>query len=109
MRAPVFPRRFLDVFPANSHSVAGRCFTFTRGLCLSVRNAVSTVLLASLAVLGFTGCPDDTAGIEARTLVSISLTPSSVSVAKGAQQAFTALATYSDESQDDVTATASWS
>ncbi len=43
-----------------------------------------------------------------KTLATISVTPSSATVAPGATQQFTATATYSDNTQADVTASATW-
>jgi uncharacterized protein YjdB len=43
------------------------------------------------------------------TLTAIALSPSAATIAKGQQQAFTATASYSDNSTKDVSATASWS
>src|SRR2546425_236632 len=46
--------------------------------------------------------------VVARSLVSISVTPTNPSVAKGLTQQFTATGTYNDGSTQDITASVSW-
>jgi hypothetical protein len=46
--------------------------------------------------------------VTAATLVSIAVTPTTVSIAKGATQNFVATGTYSDASTQTLTATATW-
>ena len=65
----------------------------------------STTISASMD--GVTG--NTVMTVSAATLVSLSVTPTSPSVAKGNTQAFTATGVYTDDSTVDVTTTASWS
>ena len=83
--------------------------------------AVATIAPSGLATGVAAGTTDITASqdgvtsntatltVTAPTLTSISVTPSSPSIAAGQTQQFTATGTYSDTSTGDITATAAWS
>ena len=49
-----------------------------------------------------------TVTVSSKTVTAIAVSPSTASIATGATQQFTALATYNDGSQGDVTASATW-
>ncbi len=55
-----------------------------------------------------TASASTTVTVTAKTLASIAVTPSTPSLAVGATQQFTAMATYSDNSTANVTSTATW-
>ena len=65
-----------------------------------------------LLLIASTGCGGGTANVPPpppKTLKSVSVTPGSASIAVGATEQFTAMATYSDGSTGNVSATAIWS
>ena len=76
----------------------------TGGLATGVA-AGSSIITATLS--GVTS-PNDTLTVTAATLVSIAVTPSSPSIAKGLTQQFTATGTYSDSSTQNITSTVTW-
>ena len=61
-----------------------------------------------MATLGSVASPPDTLTVTAATLVSIAVTPSAPTIAKGATQQFTATGSYSDNSQQNITSTVTW-
>ena len=72
---------------------------------------VSAGLLAMAALAGCGGGDqgrDPILGLPAATLSSLAVTPATATVAIGAGQQFTAIATYSDGSAQDVSAKAAW-
>ncbi|WP_226941516.1 Ig-like domain-containing protein [Janthinobacterium violaceinigrum] len=72
---------------------------------------VSAGLLAMAALAGCGGGDqgrDPILGVPAATLSSLAVTPATATVAIGAGQQFTAIATYSDGSAQDVSAKAAW-
>ena len=75
------------------------------GLATGV-GAGSTAVTASLS--GVTGTDMLTVAAAPKTVTSIAVTPSGVSVAVGATQQLTATATYSDQTTANVTTTVSW-
>ncbi len=76
----------------------------TQGV-VSAQNAGSAVLTASLgAISGST-----TLTVTAATLVSVAVTPTNPSIAKGLTQAFTATGTYTDSSTQNITSAVTWS
>lgn len=97
----------------------------TRDLTASVTWASSEDLVATITAGGLTtGAAAGTATISATDgeisgsttitvgappLVSIAVTPSTPSIAKGARQQFTAVGTYADDSVADITSSVSWS
>ena len=60
------------------------------------------------ATLGSIVSPGDTLTVIAPALVSIAVTPTAPSVAKGLTQQFTATGTYTDGSQSSITSTVTW-
>jgi uncharacterized protein YjdB len=78
------------------------------------------VMLAAVAAISTLGCgssssspaggqqPCTGTGCTAATVQSLSVTPASSQLAAGVVQPFTAVAAYTDGSQQDVTATATW-
>ena len=77
-----------------------RCYTSFRFLLLCL---CLPLLAAGVGCGGGSGT-----GTTTKVLTAIAATPGTASVAVGAKQQFTAMATYSDGSTADVTATASW-
>jgi hypothetical protein len=75
------------------------------GLASGVGTGTSSI---SATLSGVTS-PSDTLTVTGATLVSIAVTPTNPSVAKGATEQFTATGTFSDGSLLDLTASASWS
>ena len=72
---------------------------------------VSAGLLAMAAIAGCGGGDqgrDPILGLPGATLSSLAVTPATATVAIGAGQQFTAIATYSDGSSQDVSAKAAW-
>ena len=73
---------------------------------------VSAGLLAMAALAGCGGGGDQgrepILGLPGATLSSLAVTPATATVAIGAGQQFTAIATYSDGSSQDVSAKAAW-
>ncbi|MEO8906174.1 MAG: Ig-like domain-containing protein [Polyangiaceae bacterium] len=82
----------------------------------TISNASGSQGLASTAAVGTTTVSATLAGVTgsttltvtAATLVSISVTPATPSVAKGLTRQFTAMGTYTDASTQDLTTTATW-
>src|SRR5512135_1104544 len=81
-------------------------------------NKKSSILLASLVVASLVGCgqvgtvsePTNGSGSNTQAqLVSISITPTNSSIAKGTSQDLTAIGTYSDNTTQDLTASVTWS
>src|ERR1700760_455526 len=66
-------------------------------------------LIACLALCGFTKCTGGGLGELGQTVKSIQITPANSVVATGASLKMTAMATYSDGNQLDVTRSATWS
>ena len=60
------------------------------------------------AALGGVTSPGDMLTVTAATLVSIAVTPVSPSIAKGLSQQFKATGTYTDNSTQDITTSATW-
>jgi hypothetical protein len=80
-------------------------------MALRRRYSLSTPIFVFYLVLVIanTGCGSSSGTVPpAKTLTSISVGPSSASIAVGATQQFTATGTYSDHSTADITSTASW-
>ena len=77
-----------------------RCYTSFRFLLLCL---CLPLLAAGVGCGGGSGT-----GTTTKVLTAIAATPGTASVAVGAKQQFTAMATYSDGSTADVTASASW-
>ena len=75
----------------------------TEGLASGAKQGTTTI---SAALSGITG--DATLTVTAATLLSIAVTPESPSIAKGTTQQFTATGTYSDNSNQDITAQVTW-
>jgi hypothetical protein len=75
------------------------------GLATAVASG-STTITASLN--GINGNAALAVAVTPRTLTSIAVSPSNASLSVGATRQFSATATYSDNSTQDVTATASW-
>ena len=77
----------------------------------SVRPFVSSslpVLLGSLLAIAGCGASHHSGVVPGKTVTSVAVSPSSVTVKVGDTQQFTATATYSDGSTADVTTTAAW-
>jgi hypothetical protein len=74
-------------------------------LFLPHRVKVSSVVLAAISVVFLLG---GAGNLRAQTLQSISVSPSSATIPVGLQQQFTATGNYSDGSQVDLTASATW-
>jgi uncharacterized protein YjdB len=68
--------------------------------------AGSTTVTASLDTI--TGTAALTVAAASKTLTAIAITPGTANILAGATQQFTATATYSDSSTENVTATVSW-
>ena len=75
----------------------------TPGLATGVAPGVSTI---SASFAGLAGGTQLT--VTAATLATIQVTPANVSSALGTRRQFTAMGTYSDNSTQDLTATATW-
>src|SRR5208282_571958 len=87
---------------------------------VSATTSVATITSAGLATgagvgtsqitAAFNGVtsPPDTLTVTAATLVSITVTPVSPSIAKGTTKQFTATGTYTDTSTQDLTTQATW-
>ncbi len=76
----------------------------SQGLAASLAAGSTTITATSGAVSGNT-----TLTVTAATLVSISVTPATPSVAKGLTQQFTATGTYTDSTTQNLTASVTWS
>lgn len=76
----------------------------SRGLASALAAGSATITATSGAISGNTSFT-----VTAAVLMSISVTPTNPSVAKGLTQQFTATGTYSDSSTQDITSTVSWS
>lgn len=74
------------------------------GLATAAGVGSTTIQAASGAVIGSTSCT-----VSGPTLVSISVTPASDSIAAGTTQQFTATGTFSDGSTQDLTGSVTWS
>ena len=71
--------------------------------------SIPVCCLSFLLVIANTGCGGGSPSVPpAKKLTSISVAPSSASIAVGATQQFTATAAYSDGSTANVSSTASW-
>ncbi len=88
-----------DTGVAQISSAAG-----SNGLAVSVAVGSATITAASGSVSGST-----TLTVTPASLVSIAITPSNPSIAKGTTQQFTATGTYSDGSTQNLTASVTWS
>ncbi|MGA2901714.1 MAG: Ig-like domain-containing protein [Candidatus Acidiferrales bacterium] len=73
------------------------------GLATGVATGASQIQAASGAVDGSTNLT-----VTAPTLVSIAVTPANPSIAKGTKEQFTATGTFSDNSTENLTGTATW-
>ncbi len=73
-------------------------------LALSTGNAQITATIPGTGILG-----QSTITVGPAALVSIAVTPASVSIALGTQQQFAAMGTYTDGSTQDLTASVVWS
>lgn len=78
--------------------------TVSSGLA-SAQTTGSSTITASVGSIHSNGAA---LTVTAASLVSIAVTPTTASVAKGLTQPFTATGTYTDASTSDVTATATW-
>jgi uncharacterized protein YjdB len=76
----------------------------TTGLATAIASGTSTITAKSGTISGSTMLT-----VTAPTLVSISVTPTSASVAAGLTQQFTATGTYSNGTTQNLTSTATWS
>jgi 6-phosphogluconolactonase (cycloisomerase 2 family)/urocanate hydratase len=74
------------------------------GLASSATQGATTITATAGSVTGST-----TLNVTAATLVSMAVTPTNPSIAAGTAQQFTAVGTYSDNSTQDLTASATWS
>jgi uncharacterized protein YjdB len=88
----------------SSATVATATIAPATGLATAVNPGTSIIRATIGAISGTT-----TLTVTNATLVSISVTPATPSIAKGRTQQFTATGTYSDNSNQDVTAAATWS
>lgn len=70
--------------------------------------SIPVFLFSFALVIANTGCGNSSSGTGIKTLMSISVAPSSASIAVGATKQFTATGTYSDHSTADISSTASW-
>ncbi len=77
--------------------------TVSLGLATGVAAGSTAIQATSGSVTGSASLT-----VTAATLVSIAVTPASASIAAGQQQQFTATATYTDGSHQNLTAAASW-
>ena len=76
----------------------------TKGLASSLSVGATTIAATLGGVSGNT-----TLTVTSATIVSITVTPATLSLVKGTTQQFAASATYSDGTTQDVTSTAAWS
>jgi uncharacterized protein YjdB len=83
---------------ASISNVAG-----TQGLATSAATGAATISAASGTITGTT-----TLTVTAAALVSIAIAPANPSIALGSPQPFTAIASFTDATSKDVTATATW-
>lgn len=74
-----------------------------------IASGVGTGTSNITATLGSVVSPADTLTVTPATLVSIAVTPTNPSIAKGTTQQFMATGTYSDGSLGDLTTSAAWS
>lgn len=88
-----------DTSKASISNAAG-----SRGLATTIAAGAATITATSGAISGNT-----TLTVTAATLVSISVTPATPSVAKGLTQQFTATGTYTDSSTQNITTSVTWS
>ena len=86
---------------SSNHSVAT---VDSRGLATAIGPGTTTITASSGNVSGST-----TLTVTTATVSSIAVTPHDASIGVGATQPFTAMATLSDGSTQDVTSTATWS
>jgi hypothetical protein len=76
----------------------------SNGLAASVAAGTTTITATSGSISGSTALT-----VTGATLVSLTVTPAHPSIAKGTKQQFTATGTYSDNTTQNLTTTASWS
>ncbi len=84
---------------ANISNAAG-----SQGLCMAVQNGSVTITATLGAVSGNTNFT-----VTDEELVSIAVTPTNPTKAKGTTQQFTAIGTYTDNSTQDITTSVTWS
>ncbi len=89
-----------------SSQTTGVATITTGGLATGVAAGTSTIKAASGGISGSTTL---TVTATAPTLVSIAVTPTNPSIAKGTTKQFTATGTFSDNSTQNLTSTATWS
>ena len=85
-------------------SSPGNIVTVSAGLASATGLGTTTVTATSGAISG-----SDTITVSAASLVSIAVSPSNPAVINGKTKQLTAMATYSDASTQDITASAAWS
>jgi len=85
-------------------SSPGNIVTVSAGLASAMGVGTATVTATSGAISG-----SDTITVSAASLVSIAVSPSNPAVINGKTRQLTAMATYSDASTQDITASAAWS
>jgi uncharacterized protein YjdB len=75
----------------------------------SLHRCVKLISLAlPIALISVAGCGSPTTGISSKTLTSISITPSSPSIAVNATEQFTATGNYSDGSTSNLSSSVTW-
>ncbi len=85
-------------------SSAGNIVSVSTGLASAAAVGTASITATSGAISG-----SDVITVSAASLVSIAVSPSNPAVINGRSKQLTAMATYSDSSTQDITASASWS